>query len=106
MTTRTANIVGIVAVTGFIILLFLLPRAALGHEAKSGWTYPPECCGDGDCDEASAAIRNQDGSLTVTTKHGTATFPAKYPYRQSPDGKIHGCFVGARLYCLFLDTGT
>ena len=79
---------------------------ARAHEAHSGWQYPHECCSNGDCDEAEAAMRGPDGSLTVTTKYGTATFPANFRHRQSPDGKIHACFVGTTLYCLFLATGS
>lgn len=67
--------------------------------------YPPECCSDGDCGPAIRAIRNNDGSLTVTTKHGTATFPKGFKYTPSPDGEIHACFTSAKLYCLYLSTG-
>lgn len=88
-----------------IVLLLALTAAALAHDAPSGWTYPPRCCGDGDCAEATSASRNADGSLTVTTKHGTATFPASFQFEESPDGLIHACFTPAKLYCLFLARG-
>lgn len=87
------------------IVLCLFAGTANGHEAITGWTYPPACCGDGDCAHALAAQRNADGSLTVTTKHGTATFPATFRYERSPDGLIHACFTPAKLYCLFLSIG-
>lgn len=76
------------------------------HDAITGWQYPLRCCGEGDCAHATAAHRNADGSLTVTTKHGTATFPASFPYERSPDGMIHACFTSARIYCLFLEAGS
>lgn len=91
--------------TIFMALILLLVVPALAHEAVTGWTYPAYCCGDGDCGHALAAARNADGSLTVTTKHGTATFPADFKYETSPDGLIHACFTNARLYCLYLSTG-
>lgn len=75
------------------------------HEAITGWVYPPRCCGGGDCDHAKSAVRNPDGSLTVTTKHGTATFPASFKHDPSPDGLIHACFTPTKIYCLFLATG-
>ncbi len=85
------------------LCLFAIPAPA--HEAITGWHYPTYCCGEGDCAHANSAIRNPDGSLTVTTKHGTATFPASFKYEKSPDGLIHACFTTLKLYCLYLDDG-
>ena len=91
------------ALAAIFLCLAALPASV--HEAITGWTYPSHCCGEGDCAHASAAIRNPDGSLTVTTKHGTATFPASFKHEPSPDGLIHACFMPGRLYCLYLATG-
>jgi hypothetical protein len=90
-----------------LIVVVLLANAhpAQGHDAITGWHYPPRCCGQGDCDFAISAIRNPDGSLTVTTKHGMATFPASFKYEESPDGLVHACFTPSTLYCLFLASG-
>lgn len=88
-----------------IALILVLTAPFLVHQAPSGWTYPQRCCGDGDCSDATSASRNPDGSLTVTTKHGTATFPASFPFEESPDGLIHACFTLTKLYCLFLARG-
>jgi hypothetical protein len=87
------------------IALFLAVETAHSHEAITGWHYPNHCCGEGDCGHAISAIRNADGSLTVTTKHGTATFPASFKYERSPDNLIHACFTSVKLYCLYLATG-
>lgn len=89
-----------------IAALFLAIVPASAHEAITGWHYPNYCCGDGDCAHALSAIRNPDGSLTVTTKHGTATFPASFKYDPSPDGLIHACFTKVKLYCLYLAIGS
>lgn len=86
-------------------IVVALVASAEAHEAITGWHYPIQCCGEGDCAHAISAIRNADGSLTVTTKHGTATFPATFKHEPSPDGLIHACFTSARLYCLYLSTG-
>jgi hypothetical protein len=88
-----------------VSLGLLLPAGALAHESVTGWHYPTYCCGEGDCGDATAATRNPDGSLTVTTKHGTATFPASFKHEPSPDGLIHACFTASTLYCLYLSTG-
>lgn len=98
----------VVAGMGILVaaaLLFAVTTKARGHEAITGWEYPTRCCHDNDCGVALSAIRNPDGSLTVTTKHGTATFPASFAHEPSPDGLIHACFTSVRLYCLYLSTG-
>lgn len=94
-------------------LIWLYSTAAYPHDAVTGWTYPFNCCGTGDCGHALSANRNPDGSITVTTEHGTATFPATFKYERSPDGLIHACFTPDRistdrktLYCLYLSAGT
>lgn len=88
-----------------VVVMLLVGGVGQAHEAPSGWQYPQECCSGYDCDETSIAFRNRDGSLTVRTKNGTATFPKGFPFRQSPDGKIHACFTPSQLRCLFLDGG-
>jgi hypothetical protein len=92
-------------ILALIALLLSGGLVAHAHEAATGWTYPMHCCGEGDCGDATAATRNPDGSLTVTTKHGTATFPASFKHEPSPDGLIHACFTTSTLYCLYLSTG-
>lgn len=90
----------------WFLVAVLSAHPSHAHEAVTGWHYPTYCCGDGDCGHALAANRNPDGSLTVTTKHGTATFPAKFEHEPSPDGLIHACFSSVKLYCLYLAPGT
>lgn len=94
------------AIIGAALVGLLFSCGAWAHEAHTGWQYPTYCCGDGDCGHALSATRNADGSLTVTTKHGTATFPANFKHEESPDGLIHACFTPSTLYCLFLASGS
>lgn len=103
---RAALVGGLLLVVAVAFGIALWVSPARGHEAVTGWQYPPHCCGDRDCGHALAAKRNADGSLTVTTEHGTATFPANFKHEDSPDGLIHACFVGPTLYCLFLSSGS
>jgi hypothetical protein len=91
--------------TAYLLLSAFAVAGAKAHEAVTGWHYPGYCCGEGDCSHAESAVRNSDGSLTVTTKHGTATFPVNYKHEPSPDGLIHACFTPTNLYCLYLSTG-
>jgi hypothetical protein len=89
-----------------LISLCFITAPTRAHEAVTGWMYPAQCCSEMDCGHAISASRNADGSLTVTTQHGTATFPANFKYDPSPDGLIHACFTPGRLYCLYLATGS
>lgn len=68
--------------------------------------YPYECCSDNDCDLVTEAVFNPDGSILVTTKHGTMLFPPKFPIKGSPDGKMHACFTKDKPLCLFDGAGT
>jgi len=88
-----------------VVLISLFWSGAESHESITGWQYPIRCCGEGDCAHARSAVRNPDGSLTVTTEHGMATFPASFEHEESPDGLIHACFTPSTLYCLYLATG-
>ncbi len=83
------------------------PRTAAAHQAPSGWTYPSECCSQRDCAPISHMERHPDGSITVTTKHGTVTFPRGFRHRESPDLEGHACFHprSGNPYCLFLAPG-
>jgi hypothetical protein len=98
------HILAAIAFAGYVLIVYALTAKA--HEAITGWHYPTYCCGESDCAHATAARRNSDGSLTVTTQHGTATFPANFKHEESPDGLIHACFTPSRLYCLYLAAGT
>lgn len=105
---RNLGSIAVIGATLFVCIVALVllhAPPARGHMAESGFVYPGYCCGETDCGHALSAVRNQDGSLTVTTKHGTATFPANFKYEDSPDGLIHACFTSVKLYCLFLAVG-
>lgn len=90
------------------VIWWVVPVRA--HDAPSGWHYAPECCSDADCALAETVEELPDKSLKVTTIHGTAVFPANFPKKDSPDGRIHACFVtyadgSQRLYCLYYGSG-
>lgn len=89
-----------------LALLLCIAQGARAHQAPSGWTYPRECCADYDCGPITKMELQADGGLRVTTKHGTADFPAGHPRRESPDAVGHACFTPTQLYCLFLPAGT
>lgn len=81
------------------LLVLFLASYAFGHDADTGWTYPPECCGNGDC------VMVHDASRIRTVKGGYLIdghyFIAHRDTRLSPDGQWHVCIYGGKLYCLF-----
>lgn len=81
----------------FILALLFGVSAAWAHS----W-YDGDCCHDNDCAPVTAVEYLPDGSWKVTTKHGTAVFPANHPRRLSQDGKTHACFTPVKLYCLYV----
>ena len=71
----------------FVALVIAGP--AQGHDF-----YDKKCCDNQDCAPASKIIRNADGSITVTTKHGTARYYPRYRRdhrRPSKDQRYHAC---------------
>lgn len=79
------------------LLMGALPIAA--HEAPSGWSYPPECCGGHDCAEISPTrVRAVQGGYLVDGKY----YKALRDTRIAPDGRFHACFhPPGNLWCFF-----
>jgi hypothetical protein len=94
----------------------LITHCASLTPAQSHDWYPRECCSGQDCAPVESMTRYLPDTggrerLVVTTKHGTAFVPDKFPLRPSPDGRIHVCidrdmtpdaFGDTKLKCLFV----
>lgn len=86
-----------------VVLLILLVAVALtqafGHEAETGWTYPPECCGNNDCEmiHDASRIRAVDNGFLIDGHY----YIAQRDTRVSPDGRWHVCIFNGKLYCVF-----
>jgi hypothetical protein len=101
---------------GMLVAIILFILLVITSDAKSHSWYPPECCGEYDCDIVINMEMLPDGSRKVTTKHGTSIFPKDFPVRETKDpaGAAHACFTpydlnerGDRVnFCLFLGTGS
>ena len=92
----------------FAVLMLVCVSQAKAHEAPAGWIYDYRCCGNNDCSVATKVEDMPDGSLRVTTKWGTATYPRDYPRAPSQDSDYHAYFSPAdpkRLYCLYVPAG-
>ena len=90
------------AATGFALLAVLPVHA---HQARSGWSYPTECCSGMDCYEIAPSEVEPRGDGWVIV--ATGEFFAFGWYRFSPDGRFHRCSAGsgdrsAHTYCLFV----
>lgn len=86
---------------GFLMwLIFGGASKARAHD----W-YPIECCHQMDCAPIDR-IERFEGSLIVTSKHGTAIVPDVLPRRESKDSRSHVCMRPAqdgamRVICYF-----
>jgi len=84
----------------------ILSFPALAHEAKSGWSYAPECCSGRDCREISEdAVRVEPQGWQVKATGEV------FNYRQvkmSQDGHFHRCSAGfpgsevGKTFCLYV----
>ena len=83
--------------------MIVISSGVEAHDAKSGWTYPSDCCGGGDCYEIS------EKDLVVTGQGWRVKATGEiFPYNQTrrpEDGQYHRCSVqgnpALRTYCLF-----
>lgn len=104
-----------------LLSLLLLPGAAGGHDAPSGWSYPLACCNgaetDGDCQRIpSKTVRERKGGWLVTLRpgdHTRVTRPHLYfiPYGaeiESRDGEYHICLYPTEDHenCFFAPHGS
>jgi hypothetical protein len=94
--------------------LSIVAGLALGSRepAQAHEWYPQECCHRGDCAPVDEVNRltskdNDAPRLVVTSKHGTAVFPATLPWRKSEDHRMHVCmrpslYGGMGVVCIFV----
>jgi hypothetical protein len=107
VSARIAGYLLAMALAAVIVILTVLivHGDVYGHEAPSGWRYPPDCCADVHCRPiACGTIRTQlDGSADWTGLHFN---PRKV--RVSGDAECHVCIgydepARSRYgYCIFL----
>lgn len=100
-----------VAWLAIAIGLALTVERARGHDAPSGWSYPPMCCSNRDCTEIPAErVKEGPEGYRVTLFPGDHAFVKTQtsfliPYseaRPSPDGVYHICINEAmRMLCFF-----
>ena len=102
---RDIIIAVIIPLSAIMIAAFLNVSQAPAH----GW-YPIACCSGYDCAPVIKAIASGDGTLIVTTKHGTAMVPSDMTRRESQDHQMHACIrpdqAGIpRVVCIFMPPG-
>lgn len=93
------------------LLLGFWVVSAQAHEALSGWTYPPECCGNGDCHEVEGAtVEATPQGYFIPANGDTVTYRGDSRLKPSPDGRYHICTRGGTpdgyTYCLFVPSGS
>ena len=102
---RDIAIAVFVSLSAVAIALFMSLSQAPAHS----W-YPVECCSGYDCAPVDKAVASGDGSLSVTTIHGSAMVPPSMRRRDSRDNRMHACIrpdaAGVpRVICIFLPPG-
>lgn len=89
-----------------LFALAVTPLSTAAHEAKSGWSYPLECCSNKDCREVPAEniTERTDGYVIADT--GERVGYSDPRVRNSPDGVYHWCSADgakdSRTICLFV----
>lgn len=80
--------------------------SAVAHEAKSGWSYPVECCSNRDCREVPATNISERPDGYVISMTGERVGYRDPRVRNSPDGVYHWCSANgasdSRTICLFV----
>jgi hypothetical protein len=99
----------LVAITVVTVMAYFWVAPARAHD----W-YPEECCHGKDC----APVQSMEwvdaygaSHLYVTSRDGTVVIPPNFPWRVSPDGRMHVCMRrtfddGMEVICLFNPPGT
>lgn len=78
-----------VAPLGACALACVSAHTAISHEARSGWSYPMECCHDQDCAEyPEENVQVLSGGFLLKP---TNEFIPQEKARISPDGRYHLC---------------
>jgi len=77
----------------FVALVIFIVLMVWFAPANAHSWYPKECCSGQDCAEVTDKIEHPDGSMTVTTKHGTAKIPKGFKKMPSSDNKDHACII-------------
>ena len=82
------------------------PSFAAAHEAKSGWTYPLDCCSGRDCREIAAGLISEKPEGYLIELNGERLGYSDSRIRPSPDGVYHWCSAqgrdDTRTICLFV----
>ncbi len=102
---------GIVAVL-LVFLAIAFGRAALAHDAPSGWKYPQACCGEHDCKPipcegikyVSPDCREWHGISYCNTADGGVQIKRVRP---SGDEQCHECHIKDNTFgiCIFIKPG-
>lgn len=96
---RVAYVLMVIAIIVMGAVVYFWPVKVKAHDAETGWTYPPECCGNNDCEmiHGASRIRTVDDGFLIDGHY----YIAQRDTRLSPDGRWHVCIFNGKLYCVF-----
>lgn len=96
----------IVSGSSVLLMTSAFLSTAAAHKAKSGWTYPIDCCSDYDCREVSADLISERPGGYLIELNGEKITYSDSRIRHSPDGVYHWCSQNGRddtrTICLFV----
>lgn len=95
------------AIFFFMIMFLCLVIVGTFQPTRAHSWYPEKCCSDDDCSVATGMFFNKDGSMTFTSRHGTAVLPfdEKYKIQRSEDNNWHVCMIPGYDRSVPLDRG-
>lgn len=75
----------------FFVIIIASTLSFLITNAHSHEWYDKECCSEQDCAPVLSLSKNSDGSMNLTSKHGTVNIPKEFSKRPSRDNQEHIC---------------
>lgn len=98
--------------TGAAVVAFFVVASigsAFSHEAPTGWSFDPMCCGSFDCYQVQDDAIGEGPDGYVVRETGEIIPYQSYRAKNSPDGLTYRCSVGgdpqAHTYCIYKPKG-
>lgn len=108
-----ATVFGVRAAVRILVAAVMFVAAAItsafSHEAPTGWSFDPMCCGSFDCYQVQDDAIGEGPDGYVVRETGEIIPYQSYRAKNSPDGLTYRCSVGgdpqAHTYCIYKPKG-
>lgn len=75
----------------FFVIVIATTLGFFATQVKAHDWYDKDCCSEHDCAPVLLFQENENGTLTLTSKHGTVTIDKTFSKRPSLDNQEHIC---------------